>query len=223
MLNPTPLVLFGGAFNPPHKGHLDPIEQLGCDLDFSEIRLLPSPSPPHKRISAVGLEQRIEMTKLACSEYERLRVDETESHLPSPTYTVQTLRYFRERFPQRSIVFVMGMDSLVSLDRWIEWQDMTELCHLVVLPRPGFKLTDNQRIHNWAKPQLCRSWQEIHSLPHGRICLAETPLWPISSTQIRTELAGRTNNSKLTQWLALPVINYIKQHNLYVTQDEEKS
>lgn len=222
MLNTSPIVLFGGAFNPPHKGHLEPIQRLAENLDFAEVRLLPSPSPPHKQIQSVDLKHRTEMARIACEHYDRLCIDESESELPSPTFTVQTLAHFRQRFPNESIVFVIGMDSLLSINTWIRWGEILTFCHLLVLPRPDFNIQPNTCIQEWLKNHVSEDWSELRSSPCGRVFFADTPLWPISSSELRDEISQH-KQTKLTEWLVEPVINYIDKYQLYVNQDEENS
>lgn len=213
--NPKKIALFGGAFNTPHKGHIEPLATLREQLGFDQILLLPSPAPPHKTIAGATYEERLTMLSLACQHYSALVIDEAEAMLPAPTYTIQTLRYFRQRYPDSSVSFIIGHDSLMQLDTWREWQTLLSLAHLIVLPRPNVDIQASETLINWIHEKQQHNVNCIDQSPNGALFFAETPLWDVSSTHIRHCLQTSGSNDELLDIFAPAVLDYIEQYGLY--------
>jgi nicotinate-nucleotide adenylyltransferase len=130
------LGVYGGAFDPPHLGHLvaasDACEALGLH------RLLWIPSAVHP-LKAVGTAAavRLEMVRAAVAGDPRFAADDLELRRTGPSYTVDTLRALREREPGAELVFLTGADNLADLPRWREPDEIARLATLAVVSRAG--------------------------------------------------------------------------------------
>lgn len=212
--------IFGGSFNPPHFGHLDTISAAAREFGLSKVNLLLAPQPPHKEIKYASLEQRMEMLALACGDYPLCNPDFTETHLPSPCYTVNTLRYLRSIHTNKSLVFFLGSDSLINIHTWYDWQQLLNYAHLVVLPRPQHNGPLLPKTADWIKTVEQTDKNMLKQYKNGCLFFAETPLWDVSSTQIRLRLNENVqmdNKQQHNEQQLLPqkVADYIKQHHLY--------
>lgn len=210
------IALFGGAFNPPHNGHISPLIALAEQVGLDEIRLLPSPAPPHKKIVGATYDERTEMLRIACRSHPTLVVDEVELSLPTPTYTVQTLRYFRQRYPNESLCFIIGYDSFLQLEHWCEWEQLLKLSHIIVLPRTTVNGDISKTLLDWQRQNQSDDVSRLIKTSHGTLFFAETPLWDVSSTQIRQCLQNKHQQSALLELFDPAVLNYILQRGLYV-------
>lgn len=192
------LGLFGGTFDPVHYGHLRTVEAARIELDLPEVWFLPNPRPPHKlHVQMTQYFHRKEMLRLALMEFPALKLSDTEEKVSGPAYTTETIRRVVAELPagEKDLWLIVGADSLVDLPKWKNPEDLFRHARVAVLRRPGVDLRE-------APPQFV-----------SRVRLLNTPLVPISATEIREAII---NGEETTQWLPAAVRNYISEHRLYV-------
>jgi nicotinate-nucleotide adenylyltransferase len=133
------LGLFGGTFNPIHIGHLRAAEEIREKIGLDRVVFIPSAIPPHKNIPLpITASDRLEMVRRAVADNPFFEVSEVEIQRQGPSYTVETLQYFREkRGPQTELFFIIGMDAFLEINTWKSYGELFELSHFVVLARPG--------------------------------------------------------------------------------------
>ena len=136
--------LFGGTFDPVHKGHLAIAEQAAEELRLEQILFIPAPDPPHKRRTGATYRQRVAMLELALVGHSRFSISLLETELSAPSYTVDTLLELRRRLPGQ-FYFLIGADSLLELHRWHQYQKLLNLTCFIVISRPGISLTAMQQ------------------------------------------------------------------------------
>ena len=104
--------IFGGSFNPPHRGHLLALREFQKKLCLDEIFVIPANDPPHKTLSANSPDalQRYVLTELACAELAGCTVSDMELKREGKSYTVDTVLALRERFPADELFLLMGTD-----------------------------------------------------------------------------------------------------------------
>ena len=212
--------IFGGSFNPPHLGHMQTITSAAAEFGLTHVNLLLAPNPPHKEIKDASLQQRMDMLALACDEYPLCEPDFTETQLPSPCYTVNTLRHLRGMHANKSIVFFLGSDSLMNIHTWYDWELLLDYAHLVVLPRPKSSKPKQLETLDWVEAAKQTDTAIIKQRKKGCLFFAETPLWDVSSTEIRLRFDnnGEMNNKyeqKIHQLVPQKVAAYIVKNNLY--------
>lgn len=197
--------LLGGTFNPVHTGHLILAERAREELRLDRMGLLPSGIPPHK--SGPGLapsEHRLAMVNLAVEGNPGLASVDLEIRRAGTTYTVDTLRELHADDPARTIVFLIGADSVPELPSWREYEQVLELAEIVTLRRPGFEDDDIfERIASKIRPDL------IAELRERRL---DTPEIDISSTEIRRRVA---QGKSIRYLVPEPVREYIDREGLY--------
>jgi nicotinate-nucleotide adenylyltransferase len=129
--------VFGGTFDPPHLGHLALAERARDQLGLERVWFVPAADPPHKRDRAKSpFPHRLAMTRLAVRGNPAFKVSDLESRRAGPSYTVETLRAMRQRFPGRELVLLLGADSLSDLPTWRDPAEIAHLARLAVAPRP---------------------------------------------------------------------------------------
>ena len=221
---PTVKAILGGTFNPPHKGHIEAALSAADELGVHEVHLMPCKLAPHK---AVGVSEthRVRMIELCAQTNDRLIPELIELTLPSPSYTVKTLRALKENSDD-TICFFIGADSLYNLDKWYEWEHLLDYCHLVVMRRDDEKFSPPPAIQAWLDCHVANDKSVIHAKPAGHVVLTNTPLFSVSSTEIRDVLASaatseksgtpNSSNADLSNlWLEESVLDYINEHQLY--------
>ncbi|MBE7176759.1 MAG: nicotinate-nucleotide adenylyltransferase [Mucilaginibacter polytrichastri] len=161
--------LFFGSFNPIHTGHLIIAQYMAGFTTLDKVWLVVSPQNPFKTPEGlINMYDRLEMAKLATEQADRIEVSDIELHLPTPSYTVDTLAHLAERYPQHEFSIIMGEDNLASLRKWKNYEIILRDYSVFVYPRPGAKA------HTFGD--------------HPKISVTDTPLIEISSTFIRKAL-----------------------------------
>lgn len=192
------LGLLGGTFNPIHLGHLRGVEEARETFNLEKVYFIPAAIPPHKneRIE-VSPTHRLEMVRLAIEGNPAFQASDVELSRQGKSYSVETIRYFRNQYPGADLFFIVGMDSFVEVTTWKRYQDLFSLCHFVVLSRPG---TKRCRLTNLTPQQFWASFhrgKDANQWIHGPSGLSthflDRPLMDISSREIRERLrAGRS-------------------------------
>lgn len=204
------LGLYGGTFDPVHRGHLQMAQAAWAALPVSELRLIPAGLPPHRQTPQATASHRLAMLRLAVEGCEGLLVDDRETHNGSVSYTVDTLDNLRAEYgPARPLIWVLGADALASIDQWQDWQRLPALCHFAVLARPGYRLAVPAGLAVRpvpAAPALCEA-------PAGGLFVIENPVADISASAVRHALAQ--GDLLAADWLEPAVIAYIENHRLY--------
>ena len=208
------LALYGGTFDPIHQAHINTVKAMAAEAGLEQVILLPNNVPPHRPQPKANAQQRLMMAQLAVNGDPLFRVDDRELHRDALSYTVETLRQYRSEIgSRRPQAFIIGQDSLLSIDTWHEWDKILTLCHILVCKRPGYTLDfPSERLADWFVQHLITTPDSLHKRPSGYIFLADTPLFPISATNIRERLK---NGEDCRDQLAPAVQDYILEQGLY--------
>jgi nicotinate-nucleotide adenylyltransferase len=137
------LGVLGGAFNPPHIGHLVLASEAASQLDLGRVLLVPVGEAPHKRLEQdPGAAARLEMTALAAGDDELLEASDLEVAREGPSYSFRTLELLSAQRPDEELFFLMGADVAAYLESWREPERLLELARLGIAARPGTVLDE---------------------------------------------------------------------------------
>jgi nicotinate-nucleotide adenylyltransferase len=197
-LKPRRIGMFGGAFDPPHLGHVAlaraAVEQLALD----ELLVFPTGQAWHKARELSPAVHRLAMAQLAFADVPHAVVDGRELQRAGPTYTVDTLRELHREFPDAQFLLVIGADQAESLHSWRETAEIARLATISIAAR--------------ARPTTDAQPFDDSRLPPGRREPVELPPMPVSSTEIRQRAGAGQDISGL---VPAAVARYIAQHHLY--------
>ena len=218
--------LFGGTFNPIHLGHLRGAEEVRELLGLEKVYFIPSAVPPHKKLCELApQEHRLNMVRLAVSGNPFFEVSEIEIERGGPSYTVDTLEYFLREFPDFNLYFIIGTDSLVDIDTWKDYKELSQLSNFAVLARPGAPRDFPSLI-----PLALRASFRYYKREEGvtfyvhegsnLLVFVEIEGLEVSSTRIR-DLISRGKSIKYL--VPGEVEDYILSNKLYVYVEEETS
>lgn len=207
--------LFGGTFDPIHYGHLRTAEALAKLVRLNTVTLLPNNVPPHRPQPEASPAQRIHMLELAIRDNPLFHLDLREMQRDTPSWTIDTLSEWRsEHGSEQPLAFIMGLDSLLTLHHWQRWQELTGLCHLLVCKRPGYQpQIEDKTLRHWLSPRLTTNIRLLNQQSAGLVFLADTPLVPVSATEIRQRHHLGLSCEDL---LPAAVEKYIQQQKLYL-------
>lgn len=185
--------LFFGSFNPIHIGHMIIANYMANYTYLDRVWIVVSPHNPLKDKSVlINTYDRLEMCKLAFTDDTKISVSDIELHLPQPSYTIDTLTYLKEKYPEHEFSLIMGADNLSSLKKWKNYELILRDYKILVYPRPKETLTDLSE--------------------HPNVQITETPVMEISSTFIRN---GIKNGNSVQYFLPTTVLDFIESKSLY--------
>jgi nicotinate-nucleotide adenylyltransferase len=135
--------LFFGSFNPIHNGHLMVASYIANHTDVKQVWLVVSPQNPHKpQTSLLNEYDRLHLAQIAIEGDPQLKVTDIEFKLPKPSYTIDTLTYIQEQYPQHEFSVIMGGDSFQNLHKWKNFEALKKNYKFIVYRRPGFDITE---------------------------------------------------------------------------------
>ena len=189
------LGILGGTFDPVHSGHVLLAQFVRESLQLDEVLFIPAADPPHKleHLKRASAAQRWLMVQLALEDCGGSSPSRIELDRPGKSFTVDTLRELSAMRPGDELYLLIGADNLDQFPTWHAPEEIVKLCTVVVGSRTGDSLADNL-------PGLARI-QRVH-----------TPLFEISSTEIRRRVA---EGKPIKCLVPERVEEYIYQEGLY--------
>lgn len=191
----------GGTFNPVHNGHIAIARAAHEQFNIPHILVMPSYSPAYKDNSTiVSAKHRCNMVSLAIKDYNYMSLSTFEIERGGKTYTADTLKLMKDQYD--TIYFIIGADSLFSLDRWYRPDYICSHCHILAANRDEHPLDELIA----QKDMLVHKYNAV-------IDLISCNNYPFSSTQIRN--AAHTGQD-ITPYVGAEVAGYISMNQLYV-------
>lgn len=208
------IALFGGTFDPIHLGHINMAKQCVEHLNLRNLQFMPCAIPAHKAVPGISNEDRIAMLQAAIETYDYFSLDLRELKRKGPSYSLLSLQELREEHPNDPILFLIGLDSFNTLDKWFEWQTITQLCHLVVFQRPNQNMNLSPQLIEYKKQALTTSPDTLRLECAGRLYFLPGKIMDIASSDIRQKLKKGQSCGEL---LPTAVSHYIGEQQLYLS------
>jgi nicotinate-nucleotide adenylyltransferase len=184
--------LYFGSFNPVHTGHLIIANHILNETELEKIWFVISPQNPFKSTTALLNEyDRLHLIRVAIEEDNRMKASDIEFNLPKPSYTVDTLAYLGEKYPEHEFSIIMGSDSFQNLHKWKNYEVIIKRCPIYIYMRPGFETI------NTIKADLR---------------VMDAPLLQISATQIRQLIKA---NKSIRYMVPQKVLDEIEKGGYY--------
>ncbi|GLR16600.1 nicotinate (nicotinamide) nucleotide adenylyltransferase [Portibacter lacus] len=185
--------LYFGSFNPVHVGHMIIANHIVQYTDMDQLWMVVSPHNPHKNKKSLAKDyDRLHLVTLAIAENPNIRASNIEFSLPKPSYTIDTLTYIKEKYPDHEFSLIMGGDNLGSFHKWKNYEIILKNHDIYVYKRPSYELGELEN--------------------HPRISIVEAPMLDISSSFIRNSI----KNGRSIQYLVpQSVFEYIESNKMY--------
>ncbi len=183
--------VFGGTFDPVHNGHINAFAETYIGMKLDKVIIVPTFISPFKKQAGSTDSHRLNMLKLAVEDYDFAEIDTFEIDQQKVTYTFDTLKYLKGKYPDDELYFIIGTDHFISFDKWAHADKLHDLAKFVVLDR-------NDELYNVEAPFIKLS----------------TNIVEISSTLIRERLKS---NTEVRHLIHQQVYGYIKEQRLYET------
>jgi nicotinate-nucleotide adenylyltransferase len=215
--------LFGGTFNPIHRGHVQVARDVLHRYRLTCVQLIPSALPPHKTEGILApAADRYAMARIALEDEPELKVSDIEIRRSGPSYTIDTLRRYMADQPRAAhLFFMVGMDAFLEIHTWKAYRKLFDLAAFIVMTRPqAVKPDQDMKILalQFARTKISDAYVLsgqgdclVH--PHMKpIHLAPVTPMEVSSSQIRDMLH---KGQSIGRWVAPAVEAYIESKGLY--------
>ena len=220
---PPRIGLFGGTFDPIHRGHLEAAEDVLQQYGLDRIWIIPCALPPHKTDGALAAaEDRLAMARIAIADRRNLRVSDIEIQREGTSYTVDTLREFSTAFGDGTkLYFLVGIDAFLEMHTWKSYRQLFDFATFVVMTRPGSTLPSlslRDLILTYTLRHISDGYAfsiDGNALEHPEkksIYPASVTPVTIASSRIRDMIR---NGQSIRQWVDAGVADYIVNKGLY--------
>ncbi len=196
--------VLGGAFNPPHKGHLLIAEEVLKKIKLDKIFFIPAGVPALIKEDLAPAKDRLEMTKLLIKKEPRFSVLGYEIRKKKKAYTSETLRYLKNKFKGAKIFWLIGEDSFREIieGKWEKSSGIFDEAKFIVISRP---------FHAFNLKTLPKKFKRNFEKASKKVIFFKLTL-PVSATKIREKIK---RGEKMSNYLTKDVFNYIKRKKLY--------
>ena len=220
--------LFGGTFDPIHFGHLFLAQAAADAFSLDRVLFWPSPDPYHRANMHISpLSDRINMTKLAILDNARFEFSSFETELPGPVFTSSTLESFHREYPDDELYFIMGGDSLFSIEFWKDPEKIFSLATIlsgkrsgqsrgasgILHPGPDGRAKEKKEETEGEDKDLDKKISELKERFSARIYNIHVPEIEISSSDIKERVR---NGRSIKYYTPDKVAEYIYEKRLYI-------
>ncbi len=193
--------IFGGTFNPIHRGHVRLAQHYIRELKLDELLIIPTKYPPHKVARDLASSRhRLEMCRLAFADMPEVEVSDMEIQRPGRSYTVDTIRQLRQVYPQDKLFLIVGGDMFRTFKQWYRFDEILLNCTLCTAARERNEFQELNR------------YKIVLSQYSENLEILDMPVLELSSTEVRGKLGRGEDCSALVDER---VLEYIRQHDLY--------
>ena len=196
------VALFGGSFDPVHRGHVAIATAAADAFGLERVLFAPAGRQPLKpEGTPTSFADRAAMARLACAADARFRVSEVDAPRAdgAPNYTIDTIAELRRELPAVALFVLVGADSFLELRRWRKPEGLLAAAEWIVVSRPGFSLEDLSALR-------------LSTAQLERVHVLESVHEDVSATELRERLA---DGEDCSAWVPEPVLGYIQAHGLY--------
>lgn len=221
---PPKIGLFGGTFNPLHKGHLQVAKDVRQQFELDVIHLIPCALPPHKTTGPLAkAAHRLEMINLALADQQGFEVSDIEIQRQGTSYTWDTIQHYKAIIPPATrLYFIVGLDAFIEIHTWKYFSQLFDEVAFIVMGRPGVATEFSafiKTILEYVQTHICSGYRlgdDNKMLRHTQkqpIYLASVTPVDIASSQIRHMIS---KGESIEPWVTPPVARYIEKKGLYL-------
>jgi nicotinate-nucleotide adenylyltransferase len=211
-LKPYRIGVFGGTFDPVHLGHLQLAQKAIDSLLLDRLLFVPAAQPPHKLSTITPIVHRMKMLQLVCDKNDRFECSDIETRLPTPSYTVDTLKALKAVHHSETLLyFILGVDAFLDFKTWKSYETILQLVNIAISPRVGYLETQLHRFLIELGYNRHNSEWTATDRNRNIILLPQFPVGICSSAVRKTVAKGMAPKDSLP----LEVGRYIEENCLY--------
>ena len=208
--------IFGGSFDPIHKGHIESLKSVTEKLSLSKVLVIPNKVSPLKDLSVASSLEKIKMLEIAFKDFKEIEIEDYELKKEGPSFMIETLQYLEKKLGKKKhFLLIIGEDSFQSFNRWKNYQHIIKMTSLLVMNRPGLKNDLTTKAIELHQDCIENTYGD-NNFKKGKIYFIKIKPNPASSTFIRENI---DDDSVLSEGLDDDVLKYLKEHKIYNKDD----
>ena len=208
--------VFGGSFDPIHKGHIESLKSVTEKLNLSKVLVIPNKVSPLKELSVASSLEKIKMLEIAFKDFKEIEIEDYELKKEGPSFMIETLQYLDKKLGKKiHFLLIIGEDSFQSFHLWKNYQHIIKMTSLLVMNRPGLKNDLTAKAIALHKDCIENTYGD-NNLKKGKIYFIQIKPNQASSTHIRENI---DDQSVLAEGLDDDVLKYLQEQRIYNKDD----
>ena len=208
--------VFGGSFDPIHKGHIESLKSATEKLNLSKVLVIPNKVSPLKNMSVANSMQKIKMLEIAFKDFKEIEIEDYELEKEGPSFMFETLQYLDKKLVKKKhFLLIIGEDSFQSFHRWKNYQQIIKMTSILVMNRPGLNNDLTKKAIELHQDYIENTYGD-NNFKTGKIYFIKIKPNPASSTYIRENI---DDQSVLAEGLDDDVLKYLQEQKIYNNHD----
>ena len=208
--------IFGGSFDPIHKGHIESLKSVTEQLNLSKVLVIPNKVSPLKELSVASSLEKIKMLEIGFKDFKEIEIEDYELKKEGPSFMIETLQYLDKKLGKKKhFLLIIGEDSFQSFHRWKNYQHIIKMTSILVMNRPGLNNDLTTKAIELHQDYIEDTYGD-NNFKKGKIYFIKIKPNPASSTLIRENI---DDQSVLSEGLDDDVLKYLKEQKIYNKHD----
>lgn len=205
--------IMGGTFDPIHNGHLLIARAACSQFGLDEVWFMPNGNPPHKLLTEIGSDavHRTQMVRLAIGGYDRFRLESCEADRKEVSCSYKTMEHLKKAHPEDEFFFIIGADSLFSIEKWVHPEKLFNMCTILAAYRDGKEPAGEER-ELAVKEEMAAQAGYLRNKYGARIEMIRSRPFHVSSSELRQRIRCKKDIHGL---VPEKVEKYIAEEGLY--------
>ena len=208
--------IFGGSFDPIHKGHIESLKSVTEKLSLSKLLVIPNKVSPLKDLSVASSLEKIKMLEIAFKDFKEIEIEDYELKKEGPSFMIETLQHLNKKLGKnKHFLLIIGEDSFQSFNRWKNFQHIIKMTSVLVMNRPGLNNDLTTKAIELHQDYIENTYRD-NNFKKGKIYFIKIKPNSASSTYIRENI---DDQSVLAEGLDDDVMKYLKEQKIYNKHD----
>ena len=208
--------IFGGSFDPIHKGHIESLKSVTEKFNLSKVLVIPNKVSPLKDLSVANSLEKIKMLEIAFKDFKEIEIEDYELNKEGPSFMIETLQYLDNKLGKKKhFLLIIGEDSFQSFHLWKNYQHIIKMTSILVMNRPGLNNDLTKKAIELHQDCIENTYGD-NNFKKGKIYFIRIKPNPASSTHIRENI---DDQSVLAEGLDDDVFKYLQEHKIYNKND----
>lgn len=208
--------IFGGSFDPIHKGHIESLKSVTEKLNLSKVLVIPNKVSPLKNLSVASSMEKIKMLEIAFKDSKEIEIEDYELEKKGPSFMIETLQYLDKKLGKKKhFLLIIGEDSFQSFHLWKNYRHIIKMTSILVMNRPGLDYDLTSKAIELHQDYIENTYGD-KNFKKGKIYFIKIKPNPASSTHIRENI---DNQSVLAEGLDDDVLKYLQEQKIYNKHD----
>ena len=208
--------VFGGSFDPIHKGHIQSLKSVTEKLNLSKVLVIPNKVSPLKDLSFASSLEKIKMLEIAFKDFKEIEIEDYELKKEGPSFMIETLQHLNKKLGKKKhYLLIIGEDSFQGFNRWKNYQQIINMTSILVMNRPGLNNDLTTKAIELHQDHIENTYRD-NNFKKGKIYFIKIKPNPASSTHIRENI---DDQNVLSEGLDDDVMKYLQEQKIYNKHD----